>query len=251
MENTNGPTLGNGKICYIQIPAINIKESAAFYQKMFGWKARKRPDGSVAFDDGIGEVSGTWVLGRKLAAEQGIVVSIMVDNVEQTIGLLEANGSKIVLKVDLGGGQFIAWFTDPAGNVLGIYQHPGGGHGKICYVEIPADDVAKSASFYEAVFNWPLRGKGTGHVAFDDGVAVVSGMWAPDRKPSLEPGLLIYVMMDSVAAAIDAVVANGGKIVQPIGMDAPEITARFSDPFGNVLGLYQNPVERPGTNKGI
>ena len=28
---------------------------------------------------------------------------------------------------------------------------------------------------------------------------------------------------------------------QPIGDDAPEITARFSDPFGNVLGLYQNP----------
>jgi predicted enzyme related to lactoylglutathione lyase len=228
MENTNGPTLGNGKICYIQIPAISIKESAAFYQKMFGWKARKRPDGSVAFDDGIGEVSGTWVLGRKPATEQGLVVSIMADNVEETIGLLEANGSKIVLKVDLGGG-----------------------HGKICYVEIPADNVAKSASFYEAVFNWPLRDKGTEHVAFDDGVGVVSGMWALDRKPSLEPSLLIYVMMDSVAAAIDAVVANGGKIVQPIGMDAPEITARFSDPFGNVLGLYQNPVERPGTNKGI
>jgi uncharacterized protein len=29
--------------------------------------------------------------------------------------------------------------------------------------------------------------------------------------------------------------------VQPIGADAPEITARFSDPAGNVLGLYQQP----------
>ncbi len=36
--------------------------------------------------------------------------------------------------------------------------------------------------------------------------------------------------------------ANGGKIVQPIGMDSPEITARFSDPAGNVLGLYQQPA---------
>jgi hypothetical protein len=25
-------------------------------------------------------------------------------------------------------------------------------------------------------------------------------------------------------------------------MDAPEITARFSDPAGNVLGLYQQPA---------
>ena len=30
-------------------------------------------------------------------------------------------------------------------------------------------------------------------------------------------GLLIYVMVDSAAAAIEAVVANGGEIVQPIG----------------------------------
>ena len=35
--------------------------------------------------------------------------------------------------------------------------------------------------------------------------------------------------------------ANGGAIVQPIGADAPEITARFADPDGNVLGLYQEP----------
>jgi predicted enzyme related to lactoylglutathione lyase len=62
-----------------------------------------------------------------------------------------------------------------------------------------------------------------------------------NRKPAAEPGLLIYIMVDSVAAAIDAVIANGGIIVQPIGADAPEITARFSDPAGNVIGLYQEP----------
>jgi len=39
-----------------------------------------------------------------------------------------------------------------------------------------------------------------------------------------------------------SVAAQGGKIVQQIGGDAPEITARFADPAGNVLGLYQEPV---------
>lgn len=58
-----------------------------------------------------------------------------------------------------------------------------------------------------------------------------------------EVGLLIYIMVDSVADTIDKVTANGGKIVQPIGADAPEITARFSDPAGNVLGLYQQPAK--------
>jgi predicted enzyme related to lactoylglutathione lyase len=45
------------------------------------------------------------------------------------------------------------------------------------------------------------------------------------------------IMVDTIAATLKAVVANGGKIVQPMGMDAPEKTARFSDPAGNVLGL--------------
>ena len=49
----------------------------------------------------------------------------------------------------------------------------------------------------------------------------------------------MYVRVDSVAATLDAVVANGGEIAQPIGADAPEITARFRDPGGNVIGLYQ------------
>jgi predicted enzyme related to lactoylglutathione lyase len=46
--------------------------------------------------------------------------------------------------------------------------------------------------------------------------------------------------VDSVAAALKAVVANGGAIAQQIGADAPEITARFRDPAGNLIGLYQS-----------
>jgi predicted enzyme related to lactoylglutathione lyase len=48
-------------------------------------------------------------------------------------------------------------------------------------------------------------------------------------------------MVDSVAKTCEAIIANGGKIVQQIGADAPAITARFSDPAGNVIGLYQQP----------
>ena len=45
-------------------------------------------------------------------------------------------------------------------------------------------------------------------------------------------------MVDIVAATLASIVANGGQIVQPIGVDTPEITARFRDPSGNVIGLY-------------
>ena len=117
--------------------------------------------------------------------------------------------------------------------------HPTLRNGKICYIEMPAVDIETSARFYQTVFGWNTRTRGDGAIAFDDTVGQVSGTWVLGRKPMIEVGLLVYIMVDSVAAAIDAVIANGGKIVQPIGGDAPEITARFSDPAGNVLGLYQ------------
>jgi uncharacterized protein len=114
-------------------------------------------------------------------------------------------------------------------------------NGKICYVEIPAIDVETSATFYEAVFGWRLRKRGDGATAFDDTTGEVSGTWVPGRPPASEPGLLLYVMVDDAEATVEAITAHGGEIVQPIGGDAPEITARFRDPGGNVIGIYQEP----------
>jgi len=115
-------------------------------------------------------------------------------------------------------------------------------HGKVCYIEIPAVDLERSASFYATVFGWTLRKRGDGKTAFDDAGGGVSGTWLLGRPPAREPGLLVYIMVDSVAAAVDAVRAHGGTIVQEIGVDAPEVTARFRDPGGNVIGLYQEPA---------
>jgi len=124
---------------------------------------------------------------------------------------------------------------------MGDQKTPTMGNGKVCYIEIPATDIKTSASFYQTVFGWNIRTRGNGSVAFDDGVGEVSGAWVLGRPPMTAVGLLIYIMVDSVADAVDKVTANGGTIVQPTGADAPEITARFSDPAGNVLGLYQEP----------
>jgi len=115
-------------------------------------------------------------------------------------------------------------------------------NGKICYVEIPAVDIPRSAEFYAKVFGWGIRRRGDGSTAFDDATGAVSGAWVVGRPPSPQPGLLIYIMVDSVATTIDTVVAHGGALVQPIGKDAPEITARVRDPAGNVIGLYQEPA---------
>jgi predicted enzyme related to lactoylglutathione lyase len=115
------------------------------------------------------------------------------------------------------------------------------GNGKICYIEIPATNIDASAEFYVKVFGWKIRQRGDGSIAFDDGVGQVSGTWIKDRPPATTPGLLIYIMVDNAVATVDLVVAHGCEIVQPIGADAPEITARFRDPGGNIIGIYQSP----------
>lgn len=114
-------------------------------------------------------------------------------------------------------------------------------NGKICYIEIPATDIACSADFYQKALGWQIRKRLDGSIAFDDGVGEVSGTWVLGRPPAATPGLMTYIMVDDIENAIAAILAAGGEIVQPVGVDAPEITARFRDPGGNVLGLYQHP----------
>jgi len=112
-------------------------------------------------------------------------------------------------------------------------------NGKICYLEIPASDVLISSSFYEAVFGWRLRKRGDGAVAFDDATGQVSGTWVTGRPPSDPPGILTYIMVDSVAKTLDAIAANGGKMAMSATTVGPMTIARFRDPAGNIVGLYQ------------
>jgi len=115
--------------------------------------------------------------------------------------------------------------------------------GKICYVEIPAADVEVSAAFYSAVFGWKVRVRGDGARAFDDTTGAVSGAWVVGRPPAREPGILTYVMVDSIEATLKKALAAGGQPVTPFTKIGPggDAFATLRDPAGNVLGLYQEP----------
>ncbi len=120
---------------------------------------------------------------------------------------------------------------------------PTSANGKICYIEVPTTDIARSAAFYHAVFGWNIRTRNDGSTAFDDGVGQVSGSFRLNRPPSTTPGLMVYIMVDNAPETIDRILANGGEITQPIGGDPGEITARFRDPGGNILGIYGGPAQ--------
>lgn len=119
-------------------------------------------------------------------------------------------------------------------------EQPHFGNGKICYLELPSRNIDESSAFYHAVFDWKIRQRGNGMMAFDDGVGEVSGVWRRDRNPSTEIGMLVHIMVDDIEVTIQKITEQGGTIVQPVGMDAPEITAWFRDLSGNVMGLYQH-----------
>ncbi len=119
------PTIAPGKICYIQIPALDVDGAAGFYETVFGWNIRRRSDGEVAFDDAAGEVSGTWITGRPPSSAPGLLIYVMVESVERTMNMIhEAGGEVVTPRTPQGEGEAFATFRDPAGNVLGIFQQP-------------------------------------------------------------------------------------------------------------------------------
>jgi uncharacterized protein len=101
--------------------------------------------------------------------------------------------------------------------------------GKICYIEIPATEIDRSADFYRSTFGWQTRERGDGSTAFDDTVGQVSGTWVLGRQPTREPGLVVHIMVANAAKAGEAVVANGGEIIQPVDPDSREVYFLFRD----------------------
>jgi predicted enzyme related to lactoylglutathione lyase len=47
-----------------------------------------------------------------------------VDNIDETLARIEAHGGQVVQKPspDCPGGEWLARFRDPAGNVMGLHQ---------------------------------------------------------------------------------------------------------------------------------
>ena len=117
-------------------------------------------------------------------------------------------------------------------------------------MEIPCEDPASASRFYADVFGWSLRERGDGSIAFDDGVGEVSGTWVTGRPASREAGIVLYVMVGGIDPVLERIRAGGGSIVRDVDPDASEVYAHVRDPFGNVLGVYEQPglakAEAPG-----
>lgn len=112
----------------------------------------------------------------------------------------------------------------------------------ICYLEIPAPDIAAAGAFFRSVFGWVIKpshlsektywefstGDGQLTGGFDPSLAIGSG------------GVLLYLKVEKIDETLEAIQARGGTIVRnkfDIG-GGYGFSALFNDPNGNLLGLF-------------
>ena len=109
----------HGQLSYLQVPAIDVLQSAGFYEKIFGWHVEP-PHPSFEAPGLIGQ----WVADRPAAPDAGLLAWIQVDRIDDTIGLVRANGGEVLDGPSPDGPErLLATIRDPAGNVLGIVQN--------------------------------------------------------------------------------------------------------------------------------
>jgi predicted enzyme related to lactoylglutathione lyase len=112
----------HGHVSYLEIPAIDLEKSAAFYEAVFGWSIRRGEAEHPSFDDRSGDLIGRWVIGRAVSPEPGLLPFIYVDRIDEIVERVVAQGGEIVKPPYPEGDLLVATIRDPAGNVMGIWQ---------------------------------------------------------------------------------------------------------------------------------
>jgi predicted enzyme related to lactoylglutathione lyase len=106
----------SGQIGYLQLPAVDLARSAAFYESVFGWST----DGTSGGFEAPGMI-GQWTTERPPAATGGPVVWICADDLQQTLKRVVDGGGAVQGRPWLDNGErWLAEVDDPAGNRIGV-----------------------------------------------------------------------------------------------------------------------------------
>jgi predicted enzyme related to lactoylglutathione lyase len=117
-QGSPGPRLAHGQVGYLQIPATDLRQSAEFYEKVFGWQV-ERPYPSFEAPGLIGQ----WVDDRPPAPDAGPLLWINVAHIDATLETITASGGEVLKPPSADQGvRWLAEFSDPAGNTVGIFQ---------------------------------------------------------------------------------------------------------------------------------
>lgn len=127
----------------------------------------------------------------------------------------------------------------------GSYRRQGPVPGSVAWRDLTVEDASGVRDFYEAVVGWghqEVSMDGYADYAMTDGQGeVVAGVChARGTNADLPPAWLLYVAVDDLDAALEAVARGGGSVVAPArGMGGGRM-AVVRDPAGAVLALFQS-----------
>jgi predicted enzyme related to lactoylglutathione lyase len=107
----------HGQLGYLQIPARDLDASARFYERLFGWRVAP-PQREFEAPGLIGQ----WVTDRAPAPEAGPVAWIEVDDIGRVLDDAARAGGAVREGPIENGPRLLASLTDPAENLVGIYQ---------------------------------------------------------------------------------------------------------------------------------
>ena len=111
--------MSHGRIDYLQLPALDIARSAAFYEKVFGWEV-ELAHGSFEAPGMIGQ----WTTDRAPVADAGPLFWIRADNLYPTLQVVVDGGGRVCGRPQLDGGErWLVEIDDPAGNRIGVVAH--------------------------------------------------------------------------------------------------------------------------------
>jgi len=112
----------HGGLSYLEIPAVDVRQSADFYANVIGWNVRGQDTDDPRFSDATEHLIGRWVTGRVISREPGLLPYIYVNRIDDVVAKVAPHGGEVVKPPYPEGNLWVATVRDPAGNVIGLWQ---------------------------------------------------------------------------------------------------------------------------------
>ena len=115
----------NNRVVHFEIPCDNPDKTLTFFKDVFGWTFQQFGSEEYWFaitgEDSVQGINGAIM--RKRDPGQPLVNTLSVDNIDEYTQKVESAGGKIVLpKMAVPSMGWVAYFTDPDGNIHGMWQ---------------------------------------------------------------------------------------------------------------------------------
>ena len=109
---------------FVEIRVRDLDKAKNFYGNLFDWKISGEENKEWAYwliDAGEKPGGGLWRFpeGKPL----GVLVYILVDEIEKTLEKVVKSGGKVVVPKSKENGNAMATFADPDGNLFGLYEY--------------------------------------------------------------------------------------------------------------------------------